>query len=102
MNVEKGELLTFISSKFGVASKVSIPELKKKKIGPKTVDTIFIEYALDSNVNRFLVVNSEISEISNNTIIEVRDAIYFETSFLSSLESLVILLALLLSLYPFF
>ena len=35
----------------------------------------------DSNVNRFLVINSEISEISNNTIIEVRDAVYFENIF---------------------
>jgi len=55
-------------------------ELKKKKIGPKTVDAIFIEYALDINVNRFLVVNSKSSEISN-TIIETRDVVYFENIF---------------------
>ena len=53
----------------------------KEKIGPKNVDAIFIGYALDSNINRFLVVNSEISEISNNIIIEVRDAVYFENIF---------------------
>ena len=79
MNVEKGELLTF--NVWGCLAKVSIQELKKRKIGPKTVDAIFIGYALDSNVNRFLVVNSEISEISNNTIIEARDAVYFENIF---------------------
>jgi len=66
---------------WGCLAKVSIQEPKKRKIGPKTVDTIFIGYALDSNVNRFLVINSEISEISNNTIIEVRDAVYFENIF---------------------
>ena len=44
----------------------------------KTVDAIFIGYALDRNVNRFLMVNSEISDISINTIIKARDAVYFE------------------------
>ena len=78
MNARKGELLTFNSSRF---AKVSISEPKKRKIGPKTVDAIFIGYALDNNVTQFLVVNSEISEISNNIIIEVRDAIYFENIF---------------------
>ena len=66
---------------WGYPAKVSIPELKKRKIDLKTVDAIFIKYALDSNVNWFLVVNSEISEISNNTIIKVRDVIYFENIF---------------------
>ena len=42
---------------WGCLAKVSIPEPKKRKIGPKTVDAIFIGYALDSNVNRFLAVN---------------------------------------------
>ena len=41
---------------------------------------MLIGYALDSSVNRFLVVNSEISEISNNTIIEATD-VYFENIF---------------------
>ena len=54
-------------------SKVSILKTKKRKLGPKTVDVVFIGYALDSNVNRFLVANSEISEISNNTINKARD-----------------------------
>ena len=61
----------------GYLAKVSIPELKKNKIN----SIIFIGYALHSNVNRFLVVNSEISEISNNTIIEVRDVVCFENLF---------------------
>ena len=43
---------------WGYLAKVSLPEPKKRKIDHKTVDTIFIEYALDINVNRFLVVNS--------------------------------------------
>ena len=31
-------------------SKVSIPKPKKRKFDPKTIDAIFIGYALDSNV----------------------------------------------------
>ena len=46
----------------------------------KTVDVIFTGYALDSKVNQFLVVNSDISEISNNIIIEARN-VYFENIF---------------------
>jgi len=87
---------------WGCLAEISISELKKIKIDPKTIDVIFMEYALYSNVNRFLVVNSEISEISNNTTIEDRDVVYFEIFFLSSLESLVILFALLLPLISLF
>ena len=63
---------------WGCMAKVSTPKSKKRKIGPKTVDAIFMGYTLDSNVNRLLVVNSEISEIFNNTIIKARDVVYFE------------------------
>ena len=36
---------------------------------------------MESGRYSFLVVNSEISEISNNTIIEARDDVYFENIF---------------------
>jgi len=66
---------------WGCLAKVSILEPKKRKIDHKTIDVIFIRYALDSNVNWFLVVNSQIREISNKTIIKVRDIVYFENIF---------------------
>ncbi|CAL9030102.1 unnamed protein product [Prunus brigantina] len=66
---------------WGCLVKVTIPEPKRKKIGPKTVDSVFLGYAHNSSANRFLVINSEISEISNNTILESRDATYFEDIF---------------------
>ena len=82
INVEKRELLTFIFSKFEIVwLRFQYWNQSKGKIGPKTVDAMFIGYALDSNVNQFLVVNSENSEISKNTIIEVRD-VYFENIFI--------------------
>lgn len=62
-------------------AKVNILGPKRNKIGPKTVDTVFIGYAHNSSANRFLVINSNVSEISNNTIIEARDATFFENIF---------------------
>ena len=66
---------------WGCLAKVVIPEPKRKKIGPKTVDAIFLGYAHHSSSYRFLVTNSEISEIPNNTVIESRDATFFENIF---------------------
>jgi len=66
---------------WGCLTNVKISENKRKKIGPKIVNGIFIGYASDSNVNRLLIINSEISDIANNTIVEGRDAHYFENIF---------------------
>jgi len=62
-------------------AKVLIPELKKRKIDLKAVDVILNENALDSNVNEFLMINSEINKISN-TIIKAKDVVYFDNIFL--------------------
>ena len=40
---------------WGCLAKVVIPDPKKVKIGPKTVDCVFIRYAKSSNAYRFLV-----------------------------------------------
>ena len=49
----------------GCLAKVSITINKKRKIGPKTIDCVFVEYFLYSTTYRFLVVDSEMSGISN-------------------------------------
>ena len=36
----------------------------------KIIDCVFVEYSLNNNTYRFLVKNSEISKIANNTISE--------------------------------
>ena len=72
--------LTFNCLKSEVVWLISQYQNRRKKPDPKTVVSIFIGYA-HSNINRFLMINSEISEISNNTIIEVRDVVYFENIF---------------------
>lgn len=64
----------------GCLAKVGISELKRNKIEPKLVDAILVRYALNSNMNRFLGVNSKVSKISNNTLIESRD-VYFKDIF---------------------
>ena len=66
---------------WGCLTKVNIPEPKKKKLGSKIMDTIFIGYAQNSNAYRFLVIKSEISDIANNTILESRNTSFFENIF---------------------
>jgi hypothetical protein len=48
-----------------------IPELQRKKIGPKTNDSIFIGYAENSAAYRFLLTKT-------NTIVESANAEFFE------------------------
>ena len=66
---------------WGCLAKVAVPKPKKVKVGPKTVDCVFIGYAQNSNAYRFLVHKSEIPVIHVNTIIESRDASFFENIF---------------------
>ena len=66
---------------WGCLAKIAIPKPKRRKIGSKTIDTIFIAYGQNTSANRFLVIDSEINGISNNTIIESRDATFFEDIF---------------------
>ena len=66
---------------WGCLAKVNIHESKKRKLGPKTIDAVFIGYAQNSNAYRFLVIKSNISDISNNFILEARDASFFKDFF---------------------
>jgi len=47
----------------------------------KLLDCIFFGYSLHNTTYRFFVVNSEVSEIFNSTIMESRDATFFENVF---------------------
>jgi hypothetical protein len=62
-------------------AKVNIPISKKRKLGPKTVDCIFLGYAQRSIGYRFLVVKFEIPDMHVDTIMESRDAIFVENMF---------------------
>ena len=58
-----------------------VPPPKEVAIGPKTVDCIFIGYALNSSAYRFVVHKSEISTITVGTTIESRNAVFLENTF---------------------
>ena len=62
-------------------AKVAVPSPKKTKIGPKTVDYVFIGYANNNSAYRFLICKSNIPDMHVNTIIELRNASFFEHKF---------------------
>ena len=66
---------------WGCLAKVMVPIPKRIKIGPKTIDCIFIAYAISSSAYRFLVHKSDIPDIHVNTIIESKNASFFENIF---------------------
>ena len=66
---------------WGCLAKVKVPPPKKVKIGPKTIDCIFIGYAKNSSGYRFLVHESQIDDIHKNTIMESNNASFFENIF---------------------
>ncbi|KAL0286464.1 UNVERIFIED_CONTAM: Retrovirus-related Pol polyprotein from transposon TNT 1-94 [Sesamum calycinum] len=51
---------------------------KRKKLGHKTVDSVFLGYVETSYALRFLVIKLEISGIEVNTIVEFRDSVFLE------------------------
>ena len=66
---------------WGCLAKVAVPPPKKVKIGPKTIDWIFIGYAHNSTAYRSLVHESNILYIHKNSIMESRNASIFEDVF---------------------
>ena len=66
---------------WGCLDKFLLPELKKQKLGPKTFDAMFIGYAENSAACRFLVIKSENSLVDVNTIIQIKNADFFENIF---------------------
>ena len=60
---------------------MSVPITKKRKLGPKTVDCVFLGYALQSVGYRFFVVKSGVPDLHVGTIMESRDATFFENIF---------------------
>ena len=56
-----------------------LPDCKKRKIGSKTFNCMFIGYASNSAAYRFLVLKSDVLEY--NTIIKTKNAEFFEHIF---------------------
>ncbi|GJY70425.1 retrovirus-related pol polyprotein from transposon TNT 1-94 [Tanacetum coccineum] len=66
---------------WGCLAKVAVPTPKAQKIGPKSVDCIFIGYAKNNTAYRFIVHESKNPDIQKNTIMESRNASFFENIF---------------------
>lgn len=78
----KGRVPTYKTMKvWGCLAKVQVPLPKRTKLGPKTIDCIYIGPAKNSAAYRFLVYKSEIHDIHANTIMESAEAEFFEDIF---------------------
>jgi hypothetical protein len=66
---------------WGWLAKVSVPINKIRKLGLKTVDCVFLGYAFHSVGYRFLVVKYGVPDLLVVTIMESRDATFFENIF---------------------
>ena len=67
------QLLSYLRT-WGCLAKVNVPINKKRKLGPKIVDCVFLGYAKRSIAYRFLVVKSGIPDVHVDIIMESRDA----------------------------
>jgi hypothetical protein len=74
-------LLSYLHT-WGCLAKVNMSINKKRKLGPKTVDGIFLGYAHHSIVYRFLVIKSEVLDVYVDTFIESYDVTFLRIFFL--------------------
>jgi hypothetical protein len=58
-----------------------VPINKKHKLGPKTIDCVFLGYAFHNIRYRFLIIKSGVLDMLVGTIMESRDATFFEDEF---------------------
>jgi hypothetical protein len=72
--------LSYIRS-WGCLAKVNVSINKKRKLGPKTVDCVFLGYDIHNVGYRFLIINSEVPDMHVGTIIESRNATFFRMNF---------------------
>ena len=80
-NWEKKRLNLSYLRTWGCLAKVNVPINKKRKLGPKTVDCVFLGYAIHNVGYRFLIINSGVPDMHVGTIMESRDAIFFKVIF---------------------
>jgi hypothetical protein len=78
---EKGKLNISYLRTWGCLAKVNVPINKKCELGPKTVDCVFLGYAFHNIGYMFLIINSRVPDMLVGTIMESRDATFFEDKF---------------------
>ena len=60
---------------------MNVPINKERKLGPKTIDYVFLGYAIHSVGYRFLIINSGVPDMHVGTIMKSRGATFFESEF---------------------
>jgi hypothetical protein len=63
---------------------VNVPINKRRKLGPRIVDCVFLRYAPCTITYRFLVVKSEVPDVYVDTIMESCDATFISNERLHS------------------
>ena len=66
---------------WGCLAKVIVLIPKRIKIGSKSVNCVFIGYAHNSSAYQFILHKSDVPNMNVNTIIESRNAVFFEEIF---------------------
>ena len=79
--IERKPSLSYLCT-WGCLAKVNVPINKKRKLGPKTVDCVFLGYAHHSITYRFLVIKSEVPDVYVNTSLESRDVTFLRIFFI--------------------
>jgi transposase InsO family protein len=78
---EKKRLKLSYLRTWGCLAKVNLPIPKKQKLGPKTMECVFLGYAFHSIGYRFLIVKSKVPDMRVGNIMESNDATSFEDIF---------------------
>jgi hypothetical protein len=66
---------------WGCLAKVNVSINKKRKLGPKIVDCVFLSYSFHNIGYRFLIINSGVLDMLVGTVMGSRDAMFFEDEF---------------------
>ena len=75
------EIKSLLPANLGLFGKGECANKKKRKLGPNTVDGVFLGYAIHSVGYRFLIINSSVPEMAVDTIVKSRGATFFENEF---------------------
>jgi hypothetical protein len=78
---EKKKLNISYLRTWGCLAKVNVLINKNCKLGPKTVNCVFLRYAFHNIGYRFLIINSGVPDMLVGTIMESSDAMFFRTNF---------------------
>ena len=71
------EIKSLLPTNLGLFGKGECANKQKAKVWTKTVDCVFLGYAIHSVGYRFLIINSGVPDMIVGTIMESRDAIFF-------------------------